>query len=180
VFNEVYKVIIGKPGHPDQSPCINCWQDAVLSPSTWLRPCLEETCRIMQVRVATTSKSREKTKEPILAKKPKETPPPYVALYPPLPPVSSSAPSPPTSDEGIQGTVTPVKSGPEASGSSSPLTSLSPMDLTSTLSPPVLTLHPLLNRGHSTSLHEDPSCPQTPTAMQMPQREVQGLMYSGW
>jgi hypothetical protein len=26
VVNDVYRVIVGKPGHPDQFPCINCWQ----------------------------------------------------------------------------------------------------------------------------------------------------------
>jgi hypothetical protein len=31
--NEVYRVIVGNPGHPDQFPYIDCWQDAVLS---WL------------------------------------------------------------------------------------------------------------------------------------------------
>jgi hypothetical protein len=65
--NEVYRVIVGKPGHPEQSPYIDCWQDAVLSQPTWLRPCLEEACRIMVARVATTSKCRKKAKEPILA-----------------------------------------------------------------------------------------------------------------
>jgi hypothetical protein len=41
---------------------------------------LEEACRIMVARVATTSKCREKTKESILAKEPEEIPPPYVLL----------------------------------------------------------------------------------------------------
>jgi hypothetical protein len=31
VVNEVYRVIEGKPGHPEQFLCIDCWQDAVLS-----------------------------------------------------------------------------------------------------------------------------------------------------
>jgi hypothetical protein len=52
----------------------------------------------MAARVDTTSKCREKTKEPVLAKEPKEVPPPYVLLYPPLPPVPSSAPPPPALD----------------------------------------------------------------------------------
>jgi hypothetical protein len=30
VVNEVYRVIIGKPEHPDQFPYI-CWQDVILS-----------------------------------------------------------------------------------------------------------------------------------------------------
>jgi hypothetical protein len=33
VVNEVYRIIVGKAGHPDQFPYIDCWQDAVLS---WL------------------------------------------------------------------------------------------------------------------------------------------------
>jgi hypothetical protein len=39
----------------------------VLSQPTWLRPCLEEACRIMVVMVSATSQCREKTKESILA-----------------------------------------------------------------------------------------------------------------
>jgi hypothetical protein len=31
VVNEVYKVIVGKPGHPDQFPNFDCWQDEVLA-----------------------------------------------------------------------------------------------------------------------------------------------------
>jgi hypothetical protein len=31
VVNEVYRVIVGNPGHPDQFPYIDCWQDIVLS-----------------------------------------------------------------------------------------------------------------------------------------------------
>jgi hypothetical protein len=41
----------------------------------------------MVARVATTSKYREKTKEPILAEELEEIPLPYVPLYPFLPPV---------------------------------------------------------------------------------------------
>jgi hypothetical protein len=41
VVNEVYWVVVGKPGHPDQFPYIDHWQDAILSWPTWLRPCLE-------------------------------------------------------------------------------------------------------------------------------------------
>jgi hypothetical protein len=110
VVNEVHKVIVGRPGHPNQFPYIDCWQDSVLSWPTQLRPCLEESYRIMVPRVAATSKCREKTKEPILAKEPEEVPPPYVPLYPPLPPVPSSTPPPPTLDGEVQGTVTPIKS----------------------------------------------------------------------
>jgi hypothetical protein len=69
VINELYRIIAGKCGHPDQFPYIDCWQDAVLSCPVGLRPHVEET-RIMVARVATTSKCREKTKEPILAKEP--------------------------------------------------------------------------------------------------------------
>jgi hypothetical protein len=56
VVNDVSRVIVGNPRHPDQFPYTDCWQDAVLSQPTWLRPCLEEACRIMVARVATTSK----------------------------------------------------------------------------------------------------------------------------
>jgi hypothetical protein len=96
VANEVYRVIVGKPGHPDQFLYIDCWQDAVLSQLMWLRSCLEETCIIIVIRVAAISKCWEKTEETVLAKEPEETPPPYVPFYPPLPPSSSSTPLPPT------------------------------------------------------------------------------------
>jgi hypothetical protein len=72
VVNEVFKLIVRKPEHLDKFPYIDCWQDAVLSWPVWLRPSLEETCRIMVARVATTSKCREKPKEPILAKDPRK------------------------------------------------------------------------------------------------------------
>jgi hypothetical protein len=98
VVNEVYRVIVGRPGHPD------CWQDAVFSWPTWLRPCLEEVCGIMVARVAAASKCREKAKEPILAEEPEDIPPPYVPLYPPLSPVPSSTPPPLTLDVETQGT----------------------------------------------------------------------------
>jgi hypothetical protein len=42
---------------------------------------------------------------------------------------------------------------------------------------PTLSPKPLFNWGHLTSLHEDPSSPQTPTALQMSLREVQGPIY---
>jgi hypothetical protein len=48
----------------------------------------------MVARVAATSKCREKTKEPVLAEEPEEVPLSYVPLYPPLPPVPNSVPSP--------------------------------------------------------------------------------------
>jgi hypothetical protein len=131
----------------------------------------------MVARLSTTSKCREKTKELILLKEPKEMPPPYVLLYPPLPQAASSAPLPLTSERESRGTVTPVKSGVEASGGSNPLTSLSPMDHIPIPSPPVLILNPPFNWEHLTSCHEDPSSPQTPTALQMSLREVQVPKY---
>jgi hypothetical protein len=140
-------------------------------------PCLEEACTIMVARVAATSKCREKAKETVLAE---ETPLHYVPLYPPLPPAPSSSPLPPTSDVEAGGTVTPVKSGPEASGASTPVTSLSLMDTIPTPSLPVLTPHPPFNWGHPTSLQEDPSSPQTPTTLQMLLREVLGPLYYDW
>jgi hypothetical protein len=52
VVNEVYRVIVQNPGHPDQFPYIDCLQDAVLSQ---IRPCLEEAYGILVARVAATS-----------------------------------------------------------------------------------------------------------------------------
>jgi hypothetical protein len=70
-----------------------------------------------------------------------------VPLYPPLPLAPSFAPSLLTPDGESWGTVVPVKSGLEASGASTPLTSLSPMDLMPTPSLTVLTLRPPFNQG---------------------------------
>jgi hypothetical protein len=95
--------------------------------------------------VAATSKCREKTKEPILAEDPEEVPLTYLPLYQPLPPAPSSTLLPPTLDRGTQGTVTHVKSGLEAFGVSTPLTSLSLMDPIPPLSLPVFASHNLLN-----------------------------------
>jgi hypothetical protein len=47
VVNEVYRVIVGIPGLPDQLPYIDCWQDVIFSQPTWLRPCLKEDGQIM-------------------------------------------------------------------------------------------------------------------------------------
>jgi hypothetical protein len=128
VVNEVYRLIVGKPRYPEKFPYTDCWQDAVLSWPIWLRPCLEEACRLMIARVAPASKYREKAKEPLLAEEPEKVTPPYVPRYPPLPPVPNSIPPTSDTDGKTQGTVTPIKSGSEASGASTPQTSLSPMD----------------------------------------------------
>jgi hypothetical protein len=111
VVNEVHRVVVRKPRYPEQFPYIDCWQNAVLSQPTWLRPGLEEACRIMVANVAATSKYREKTNEPILAEEPEEVPLPYMPLYPPLPPEASSTSLPPASDGEARGTVIPIKSG---------------------------------------------------------------------
>jgi hypothetical protein len=104
----------------------------------------------MVAKVAATSKCKEKTKEPILAKEPKETPLPYVPLYPPLTSAPSSTTWPSTLDGEAQEIVIPVKSGPEASGASTPLISLSPMDHIHTVIPPVLTSHLQLEASNQT------------------------------
>jgi hypothetical protein len=64
IVNRVFEVVVGDPGHPDQFPYIDCWQDAVLSRPTWLKSHLEEACRVMVARVAAASKCREKCKNP--------------------------------------------------------------------------------------------------------------------
>jgi hypothetical protein len=63
-------------------PFIDCRQDAVLSQPTWLKPHLEETCRVMVARVVAASKYREKCKKPEkpkLAGDPEESPTPLCA-----------------------------------------------------------------------------------------------------
>jgi hypothetical protein len=82
--NRVFEMVVVDPGHPDQFTYIDCWQDAILSQLTWLKPHLEKACRVMVARVAAASKYWEKFKnpeKPILVGDPKETLP----LYPPLP-----------------------------------------------------------------------------------------------
>jgi hypothetical protein len=37
LVNEIYRVIVEKPRHPEKFPYIDCWQDAVLSQPSWLR-----------------------------------------------------------------------------------------------------------------------------------------------
>jgi hypothetical protein len=139
VANEVYKVIVGKPGHPDQFPYVIAGRMVSSGQYTWLRPFLEEAFRVMIARMAATSKCREKTKERILPGEPVEVPLPYVSLYPLLPRAPSSIPPTPTLDGEARGTITPVKSGLEAPGAPTPLTSLSPMDPMPTPNTPVLT-----------------------------------------
>jgi hypothetical protein len=38
IVNRVFEVVVGDPGHSNQFPYIDCWQDAVLSQPTWLNP----------------------------------------------------------------------------------------------------------------------------------------------
>jgi hypothetical protein len=45
-------------------PYIDCWQDAVLSQPTWLKPHLEKACKVMVARAAAASKYRKKCKKP--------------------------------------------------------------------------------------------------------------------
>jgi hypothetical protein len=62
-------------------PYIDCWQDAVLSQSMWLKLHLE---KVMVARVAAASKYREKCKnpeKPILVGDPEESLPPFVPLF---------------------------------------------------------------------------------------------------
>jgi hypothetical protein len=77
----------------------------------------------------------------------------------------------------LEGSVTPVRFGSEASGALTPLTSLSPMDLMPIPSPPVLTPHPPLYWENLASLCEDPFTSQTLIALQMSLREAQSPMY---
>jgi hypothetical protein len=97
IVNRGCEVILGKLGHPDQFPYIDCRQDAVLSRPTWLNLHPEEAGRVMVARVAAASTCREnckKLEKPILVGDPEGTPPPYGPLYPPLPPPSKSSPPP--------------------------------------------------------------------------------------
>jgi hypothetical protein len=49
---------------PSTVPYIDCWQDAVLSWPTWLKPHLEKACKVMAVRAAAASKYRKKYEKP--------------------------------------------------------------------------------------------------------------------
>ena len=88
----VIRVIAGDPGHSDQFPYIDCWQDQVLSRPPWLKVSIEESCKVMMSHVTTSSKYWPEIKKPILSGEPKEIPPPYAPLYPSLPPVPPSSP----------------------------------------------------------------------------------------
>jgi hypothetical protein len=44
-------------------PYIDCWQNAVLSQSMWLKPHLEKACKVMVARAAVASKYRGKCKK---------------------------------------------------------------------------------------------------------------------
>ena len=45
LVSKVFRVIVGDPGHPDQFPYIDCWQDIVISHPTWLKTWLERTVK---------------------------------------------------------------------------------------------------------------------------------------
>jgi hypothetical protein len=84
IVNRVFGEVVGEPGHPDQFPYIDCWQDAVLSWPTWLKPHLQKAYRVMVDRVVEVFKRREKCKKPekpILAGNPEEIPS-LMPLYP--------------------------------------------------------------------------------------------------
>lgn len=67
------------PGHPNQFPYTDYWQDLVLS---WLEACTEY-CKVTMVRVMAISKCQ--SNKLILSGEPK-VPSPYAPLCPPLPP----------------------------------------------------------------------------------------------
>jgi hypothetical protein len=65
-------------------PYVDCWQDAVLSQPSWLKPHLEKAGRVMIARAAAASKYREKCKKPekpILVGTPRSSCLLYVPLY---------------------------------------------------------------------------------------------------
>jgi hypothetical protein len=143
IVNRVSEVVVGDPGHPDQFPYINCWQDAIFSQPMWLKSHLEKACRFIVARMAKASKCREKCKKPekpMLVGDPEETLPPYVALYPSL-----SAPSPPpsegeaASDRLVPAANTPTRLGPEVLETATTPLSSGPLNLMLTPSPLVLT-----------------------------------------
>jgi hypothetical protein len=172
IINRVFEILVGEQGYPDQFPYIDCWQDAVLSWSMWLIFHLEEAYRVMVARVAGASKFREKCKKPekpITVGDPEKIPPPYVPLYPPLPPPSSSLP-PSTEGDAVYNVEapaanTPIKLSPGVLESATTPPSSGPMNLLLTPSPPVLTpqlpvrLTPRLNKEHLNSPSMDLASP---------------------
>jgi hypothetical protein len=103
--------------------------------------------------------SVERTKEPVVAEQPEEVTPPYVPLYPPLPPAPNFVPSSLTSDGKARGTITLVKSSQKPLGPQllcSPASYGLHNDSESTSSPPTSSIQ-----------LEDPSSPQTPIALQI-------------
>jgi hypothetical protein len=78
IVNRVFEVDVGSLD-TQMVPYIDCWQDAVFSQATWLKPHLEKACSVMVARVATASKYREKCKnpeKPILVENPEDPLPP--------------------------------------------------------------------------------------------------------
>ena len=56
LVNKVLRVVMGDPGHPDKFPCIDYWQDMVLSMPPSLKACGEENCEIMIAWITAPSK----------------------------------------------------------------------------------------------------------------------------
>ena len=130
LVGRVFRVLVGDPGHPNQFPYIDCWQDLVLSWPPWLKVCIEENCKVMMACVMASSKCQPKTEKPILSGEPKGTPQSYDPLYPSLPPASLAA----------LAAKTPLKPAPSPEALP-PLVPLASLDVTSLPGPPVLTPH---------------------------------------
>jgi hypothetical protein len=131
IVSKIFEVVVREPGHPDQFPYIDFWQDAVLSQPTKLRPCLEEACRV--TAASKCSEKPEKLEKLIFVEDPKEVPLPYAQLYPTLPPPFAHLPPPlegeATSDrEALEANI-PSRPSPGSLESSTTPTSLGPLNL---------------------------------------------------
>jgi hypothetical protein len=151
----------------------------------WLNPHLQKACRVIVARVDAASKCRKKGKKPekpILVADLKETPPPYVLLYPPP---SAPLPSPleweATSDGEAPARNMPTKLDPGVLENATIPPSSRPVNLMLIPSPPILILHlklaPSFNQEHFSSPTIDLASPLQSTALQMTLREVQGPIY---
>ena len=160
-------VVVGDPGHPNQCPYLDCWQDLVLSWQPWLKVCIEENCKVTRARVTASPKRWPKTEEPILSGEPEGTPLPYAPLYPSLPPVPLAVLAVETPSERVPS--------PEASPSLAPPGTL---DVTGSPGPPVLTSYaPPRRLLEDQASGDGPSLQQHQGALQMPSRETRGPIY---
>ena len=64
LVGRVFRVFFRDPGHPDQFPYIDRWQDLVLSRPPWPKVCTEENCKVMMAHVTLPLNADQNLKNP--------------------------------------------------------------------------------------------------------------------